>query len=194
MTDSTPPQFKFSVNGQDGGELQNLPPEARQKIAEALDKLKNNAGLFGAIGTLTGLAKTARQFGITRLPDLSKLPESDQIRQFLESGKMPDGANVQSRSSISIATDTAPSPAGTEQPTLQQESVNIHKASPNYYKDFNNRRSQQPTFNPDVKNDAARIKVFIIGLLILAGYLVYRFLLNGQIPQEWLDTLAQIFE
>lgn len=194
MTNSNTPQFNFSVNGEESKNFQNLPSEARQKIAEALNKLKNNAGLFGAIGTLAGLAKTARQFGITQLPDLSKLPDSANIKQFLESGKMPDGANVQSSSSISIATDSPPSPADTEQPTLQQESVNIHKASPNYYKDYNNRRSQQPTFNPDVKSDATRIKFFIIGLLILAGYLIYHFLLNGQIPPEWIDTLAQVLE
>lgn len=182
-------------NGSDGSDFQKLPPEARQKILETLEKLKAKPGLFGTIGVLGELAKTAKQHGITRLPDLSSLPDSDQLRQFFETGQMPDGSNVQQSTTVTISSNTAStSTLNTAPPPQEQASVNIHRANPKQYQQFNDRRSHQPTFNPDVKGDATRAKLFIIALLILAAYLFYQFGLNGQIPQEWIDGLVKFFE
>lgn len=158
--------------------LDQLPPETRQKFEEAMSKLKGNPGIFQVMGALGNLAKTANEIGITQITGKNNIKAMTQLHERI-SGKTTQ------RSPESISNyGTASQPTG--QATSSIVSTN---SSSNHYASRNTARSIQPTFNPDVKGDTTRAKIAILGILIVVGYFIFQFGFHGQIPQEIIDFL-----
>lgn len=147
--------------------LQKLPPEARAKITpevqqqlkETISKMKNNPNLFTMLGTLGGLNKIMKN--------------NDGWNNLQNMGSVIDVQSTPTTNNQSL-----PSPTETE---------TQYSANPNYNRQLNNKRNTSPTFNPDVKSDNTRIKLIIIGLLIIGGYLAYKYGFNEQIPKEFIE-------
>lgn len=141
--------------------IDQLPPEAKQKLQKALERLKSRPTLFNMVSGLTNLAKTANQVGAIPLTDQNK----DQF-QALFKGLMEQSTNSTNHS------PTSPS----------QSPQTITTMETNNYVRLNQQRNLQPTFNPNVKGDSLRRNIFIIAIALLVGYLVIKFGFNGQLP------------
>lgn len=158
------------TNNQDW--LSKLPPEARakitpevqQKLQEALSKMKNNPGLFGMMGALGGLNKIVKDNG--------------GWKNIQNMGGVIDVKSTPSNETPTPTLGTPSSPA---------EAEKKYSANQNYNRQLNNQRNTSPTFNPDVKSDKTRLKLIIVGLLILGGYLAYKYGFNEQIPEELIE-------
>ncbi len=156
------------LNGRTVNNQSEIPPEVSQKLEEAFTKLRQNPGLFNMIGGLAGLAKTANQLGITRLPpNLAKIINSSAEAKIDSS---PASANIEMPSS----------PAGLN--NSPQTEANIHQASPETYSRLNRQRNLSPTFNPAVKGDGLRKFLFVVIMCGLIGYLIFQYGFQGKLP------------
>lgn len=171
QTPDSPQAFEdmnIVVNGKSYSNTQELPPETRQKLQEAMEKLRQNPGLFNLIGGMAGLAKAANQMGITRLPDLTNI-----INSTTESAS--ETPSVQPSSAGTLPASNNPAAAAPAGETLYQ-------ASPQTYQQLNNQRNFSATYNPAVKGDGLRKAVFVIIMTGLIGYLIYQYGLQGKLP------------
>lgn len=144
-----------------------LSPEIRQKLQEAIGKMKDNPGIFGMMGAMK---------------DLNKLMK--------DNGGIEGLKNLGSIVDVKSTTVTTDSSKTLSTPTNPAEAERIYTTSSDYNKKLNNSRNASPTFNPDVKGDKTRIKLITVGLLIIGAYLLYKYGLNEQIPPE----ILEIFE
>jgi hypothetical protein len=171
QTPDTPQAFEdinISVNGKNYSSTQELPPEVQQKLQDAMSKLRQNPGLFNLVGGLAGLAKTANQIGITRIPDLTNIINSTAETTTESPPGQPS------------STGTLPSPGNPDPSTPAGET--LYQASPQSYRQINNQRNFAPTFNPVVKGDGLRKVIFVIIMAGLIGYLLYRYGFQGKLP------------
>jgi hypothetical protein len=156
------------VNGKSYSDSRELPPETRQKLQEAMDKLRQNPGLFNMIGGMAGLAKAANQMGITRLPDLTNIINSTTET----ASEIPSGQPSSAGTLVNPATAESEAPSG----------ETLYQASPQTYRQINNQRNFSATFNPAVKGDGLRKAIFVIIMAGLIGYLIFRYGFQGKLP------------
>lgn len=142
-----------------------LSPEIKQQLQDTIAKMKDNPGIFGMMGAMKDLNKLMKENGgIAGLKNLGSI------------------VDVQS---TTVTTETSSKTLPT--PSSPAEAERTYTTSPDYNKKLNDHRNASPTFNPDVKGDQTRIKFIIVGLLIIGGYLLYKYGLNEQIPSEILE-------
>jgi hypothetical protein len=151
-----------------------LTPEVRQKLQEAMGKMKNNPNIFTMLGTLGGLSKIVKDNG--------------GLKNIQNLGSVID---VQSSSSTTTNTSSTPTLNTPTNPS-ESERINSTAASPSANQQLEKQRNASPTFNPDVKGDTTRIKLIIVGALIIGGYLVYKYVFDEQLPPELIEFLKEL--
>lgn len=165
-------QFNVVHDGKSYNNINDLPPELKEKLEMAMNKLKSNPGLFNMLGAFTDLAKTANQIGAVKLGDFKNL------KSIVNAGNPEAKIDTKIIDMTNNAATTS-----TAKPTLPNSEIDrVTHMKDSSYSRYNQQRSFQPTFNPDVKNDNFRRNIFLLGLAILGFYLLYTFVWNGQLP------------
>lgn len=167
-------QFNVVHNGQTYSNMNELPPELKEKLDQAMNKLKSNPGLFNMIGAFTDLAKTANQIGAVKLGDFKNMNSLQNIINGTPESKIETQV-IDMTGNSATSTPTKPQMANSN---IDQVT---HMKSDSYSR-YNEQRNFKPTFNPDVKNDNFRRNIFLLGLAIIGFYLVYTYVWNGQLP------------
>jgi len=169
-TPDSPQEFENAETKQNQRQynsIQDLPPELQQKIAAAMEKMKQNPGLFNMISSLSGLSKTATQSGISRLP-----PDLASLIQKAETG------NIIESQSIIVSDAGSPAPALSSPDT----GLNASQSNPRTYAQLNSQRNFSPTYDPMVKGDSLRKTIFVVIMVGLIGYLIFIYGFKGVLP------------
>ena len=160
-------------NGNTYHNINDLPPEARLKVQQAMEKLRSNPGLYKMIQDFSDVAKDGQTIGAIPIKDPRK---AELVRELLQQMSAKNGKNLDQQTlnpSEKINTDNAS--------TVEQLNQ-VSSLRPNAYAQLNQQRNLNPTFNPHVKGDKLRRNILITALIFIAGYLIFRFGFNGQLP------------
>jgi hypothetical protein len=159
----------ISVNGKSYNSLDELPPELQQTVEAALSKLQGNPNLANILGSLGGIAKSARENGIgmAQIKNIDQTQIKELLKQHL-SGK----ENALSEK------------AGNLDATISNTSSNTASFDSDQFTSPTNRNIpvSSSTYNPMVKGDGLRKAIFIGAILLVVGYLIVKFGFNGQLP------------